>query len=255
MAPGNRWSYDWTFTMQIVPDDGPAEPPEILRERIDVEQGDWETHDGREYISETERYSGETGMNRSLLRQDRAGLYQLDRRAKTEGKSDHRPQITSAMQNLVQRIVGDTRVDPRCVEAHLARIARVRDMLRHAGTPNASPPGGVLPGEIQMLAYPLHPGASWGIRGAPRFAATVEAHEQFLGFSCYRIRIDNEFLDDDDFVRIWYSRCGTVGWRYHFSSIAYSDTGEQLGFLVSDDATDINELDIDRGGCAVEGAW
>jgi hypothetical protein len=107
----------------------------------------------------------------------------------------------------------------------------------------------VLEGEIQTLAYPMHVGSTWAIRGAPLFRATVETHEKFRGFSAWRVRIDSEFLQQDDYVHVWYSRCGELGHRFHFENEATSPEGIRIGRLVSDEIVDLIDLDISRGGC------
>ncbi|MGD8869529.1 MAG: hypothetical protein PVI01_18065, partial [Gemmatimonadales bacterium] len=231
LASGNHWTYDRTFSTIVVPEDGPPPPPELIEEQVFLDHIEQRVIGERTYILEREVYSSESGANERLLRQDRAGYYTLER-TKDDGKVAARPVLSGAQRNLVHRIAARYGADPASVQSHLTRIETVERMLRGL---HAAPPGGPDPGEIQTLAYPLHPGATWMIRPAPFFSATVEGRERVAGLSSWRVRIDNEFLGENDTVHIWYSRCGQVGWRFHFESIATNPQGNVIGTFVSDD--------------------
>ncbi len=130
-----------------------------------------------------------------------------------------------------------------------------------AGTPTASSgrPGEIFPWELQDLAYPLHPKATWFNRVEPFVVRSeVETHEVIdtpAGrFPCYRIRVDSELLDPTDRVVMWYGSCGRLALTVHTEVLALDvETGE-MARITSDEAERLTALslrDSSRGtsGC------
>lgn len=247
LAVGNHWTYDWSFATQLIPDEGTPEPPDVVTGTIDIDDVGLQTVGGYEYVVEEEDYSEDSGLNRGLRRQDRAGLYTLER-GKDEGKSPGRPVLSSAMRARAERLAARTGASVASITAHLTQVERIRRALRGF---NASPPGGPVSGEIRTLAYPLHVGASWVMLAVPSYTSTVEAHEMFNGFPAWRVRTDIEFFKDSDSAHTWFSRCGDVGRHIHFESIGVNEDGEPVGKLVTDEYTSLVDARVDRGGCDI----
>ena len=116
------------------------EPPVTFTNRIDLDHVEYRTIGDREYVLEREVFT-EGGATEYLRRQDRAGYYLLQR-PKDDGKGLGRPTLTSDMRARARRVARGTGATVASIEAHLARVERIRRLVRGLdGTPAAGPPG------------------------------------------------------------------------------------------------------------------
>lgn len=252
LEPGNHWTYDRTFTAVVIPDDGPPEPPFVIEEPLVRDQVEYHDVGDTRYVVERDTYGGDPESDEHLIRQDREGYY-LFERPKSQGKDAGGPVLSSRQRELARRIAARYGADPASIESHLARVEAVKRMARGFDRGAvAPPPGGPMAGELVALAYPLHPGATWVVEDEPLFTRTVEARERFEGVSAWRVRLDSEYLGENDVAHMWFSRCGEVGHRFHIEGIATDVNGERIGTIITDDVAWVRNIDIDRGGCDMD---
>jgi len=199
-------------------------------------------------------------------RQDGAGLYEADvesqlppvcagvtGRQTLDAEGVETPPGEAAWAGVEARLS-----DPAKQVAYRAAWERVQaraSVLRQAlgtarGIPRAAG-GGVEPGEITRLEYPLHPGARWVIRADPRFESIVEGAE-VLNLAVghvpgWRIRIDSVFLGQDDRVHVWYGRSGFLKLVAHFEGVATDASGNPIGRVISDESEVLTELALGGG--------
>jgi hypothetical protein len=78
---------------------------------------------------------------------------------------------------------------------------------------------------LQMLAYPLHTGATWIRSGEYDVPYRVEAHEvlemPFGMVPAWRIRVEEPSLEPGEEVRIWASRAGFLKSAEHYEGLMY----------------------------------
>jgi hypothetical protein len=250
MAPGNHWNYEGAFTTTIIPEGAAPDPPIVEPWTIQREQVDYQSLAGQDYMLEREVFIDAYGYSvvERHWRQDPSGYYLFDLEVSVQKGAD-RPVLTRARDRTANLAVRYG-ADPASMEAFFGRVEKLRRSLRgFAIAVTRSPPGGVAFGEITTLAYPLHAGATWVIREDPRFAATVEAHEQYHGYPAWRVRLDNEYLGENDFAYTWYSRCGEVGTYLHVENLYVGEDGTVLGAMILEDAGTLVDARIQRGGC------
>jgi len=249
LSPGNEWVYRHRFEMQLIPDDGPSDPPEVVVETVRRRQTDYREHEGTEYLLEEESVGFLTTAKR-LYRQDRRGLYEADVPL-IEGTKSDGPVLADRMLSIVSAVASRQDVDPACIARHLQRHAEVVAMVT-GSSPQPSPPGdGLQRDELLRLAYPLRPGAAWVVRDTPLFVSTVEGLDPRAGSPAYRIRMDSDLFGPDDLVHFWYGRCGFGGMRAHLEGVLVDLNGHRLGSIVSEETWDLVGVDIDRAGCVV----
>jgi len=145
---------------------------------------------------------------------------------------------------------------PPMVERAWRDHARRHEMLRRLLEPGfeATPrilerPGGPLPGESLLLAYPLHPKATWFKREEPFVVrSTVETHEWIdlpAGrFPSYRVRVDSEFLDPEDRVLVWYGPCGRLALSIHTETLALDTETGEVARITTDETEKLSDLAI-----------
>src|SRR5438132_5828003 len=260
---GNHWGYEFVFDLAVIPDTGPRGPTFGLRERRDRDLLCIEQLAGRSYVVERRSYPGGV-FDWVRYRQDGGGLYEADVLVEDPpvcaGLSGHKifdadvlPASTGeeAWPALAAKLA-----DPAQQAAYRAawdriqaRAAAVRRALEPGPTEAAR--GGVEPDELTRLEYPLHPGAHWVIRAHPRFESFVERAEALdlaVGHVlAWRIRVESEFLGQNDSVRFWYGQDGFLKLAAHFEGIATDPSGNLIGIVVADESELLDELAL-RGG-------
>jgi hypothetical protein len=254
LAVGNEWTYQRTFRIEVEILDGAGDPVaktfEGTGERRIIGR---EEISGREYFVEqsTLAVNGRPNvtMTRTRFRQDHAGLYVADVAADARSGSmplDLRP---GALMSPVAK---------RAWQEHARKLGTFRRLLE-PGLPDGEAlsgrPGGILPGEILFLSFPLHPKSAWFNRVEPFVVhSEVEAREVLdlpAGrFTCWRVRIDNEFLDPTDRVVVWYGRCGRLSSLLHAETLALDPETGEIARVTSDETERLTGLALlEPEGC------
>ena len=262
---GNMWTY--TGELVLVIDDGPPFVTETREVRSIVGT---EERFGREYVIEKQFNIDEDGDTLSpswyRYRQDRAGLYLADiaanepplgRFARGAYPGRVRDSRLERMARIWSRIsvrvsAEDRRAYNRAWENLCLKLRAIESVTgtdsRFAAL-SKGPPGGVLPEEITMLKYPLHPSQEWAIRDDPFYVgAAVETHVVLDlppgRIGGYRIRIDNSLFGPNDRALGWYGRDGFLGSEIHVESEILDPNGNPLGTMVLDDELFLGTLDL-----------
>lgn len=271
---GDRWSYDRTFSFQVIPASGEAESPQVLHSTIAAEIVGYEDMFGRRYTVQENREvedGGFSDLSWYRFRQDISGLYEAD-------VSIHQPPVlvvpnddrrrrevgyakaensTRTLQSclLATNVMLDQSPYRELLEQHLARHAAIREVVGQLLVSRgvAGPPGGVLSDEITRLRYPLSQGATWFIREQPLFKSTVEGPDRLdlpVGLrNAFRVRITPPGSGDNDEVFLWYSRCGRLKFYAHIESTGVIPAGNVIT-LVSTDEEVLTNIDVTgRDGC------
>ncbi len=255
LAIGNSWTYAGELSISM---EG-SEPYSISTNETRTIVGTEELFD-REYILEKQEIvkSGRDEIITYWLRyrQDRAGLYAADVSVNDPPgedrynirRLDHNSDPCCDRWTVLWKQLADNlkSVDDDVIERariiHFKKISAIDELLGR-NTKSAllasGPPGGILPDEIQRLRYPLHPKQEWIIRDTPLFYSVVESREVLdlpAGrMSGFKIRIYNEFLEENDIVYIWYSRCGFLSLYVHFETEMRDSEGNIIGTMISDE--------------------
>jgi len=262
---GNHWGYEFTLGLYTIPEGGPPGPVFGLSHGRDRDLVCVEDRAGRSYVVERRSYPGGV-FDWVRYRQDRAGLYEADVEsplppvcAGVTGRQTLDAEGVATLPGEAAWAGVEARLsDPAKQVAYRAAWERVQaraSVLRQAlgtarGIPRAAG-GGVEPGEITRLEYPLHPGARWVIRADPRFESIVEGAE-VLDLAVghvpgWRIRIDSVFLGPDDRVHVWYGRSGFLKLVAHFEGVATDPNGDPIGRVISDESEVLTELALGGG--------
>jgi len=259
---GNHWGYDHEVSVYIVPTGGPPGPVSSVRNRQDRDLVCLEPRFGRRYVVEQTSYGGSL-FSWLRYRQDGAGLYEADvsvgEPPVCASVSGHRifdtDDVPARSSEQAWTALAAKLANPAQQAAYRAawdriqaRAAAVRRALE-PGTQGAS--GGVESDEITRLEYPLHPGAHWVIRANPHFESIVERAEVLdlaVGHvTAWRIRIENEFLGQDDSIHFWFGRDGFLKSAAHFEGIATDPGGNIIGVVIADESERLDELSLQGG--------
>ena len=262
---GNRWHAESDFRATLTTPDGVVLTvvihADITREIIGTE-----TIAGRTYVVEqsvTDEDDPSGPFNSWIrYRQDAAGLYEADvdlsiPPALDSGESVSpinatRPETGGLPATFAERLPANQRdAYGAAWDVLQERVAAIRTAHALASrSAVATPPGGVLPGELTRLEYPLRPGATWVIRNDPLFGSTVEANgsiEVPAGkFPGSRIRITIDLLGPNDIIHEWFSRSGQLALRYHLESEATDVDGNPIGTLTADYDETLQDLSLVR---------
>jgi hypothetical protein len=257
---GNHWIYREVFVVKSVFVDGTPPVEATYQSAIDWELMCPETRFGRQYLvqKETTTTESEPFVSWFRERQDPRGLYGLEvydppacAPTSASGVRDGHAQLESSgrmsegdawreragSQLLAQlsRSMPAGRAATITTEIldHVERMrAQARDAGRHHGRP-----GGVQPGEILELSYPLRIGKQWVMRDddvhIERRVVGLEVRD-VLGQKtlAYRIRLLGDLFGDHT-IDLLYSRRGLVG----IEAIGTNDITDQEGNVIGTDFT------------------
>ncbi|MFI5372901.1 MAG: hypothetical protein ACHQ52_15205 [Candidatus Eisenbacteria bacterium] len=164
-------------------------------------------------------------------RQDRRGLYEPDVSIMDPPACDQPPpaRITTSPAELGARMA-DAAIARLPAGLDAAARIRVGNEIRRLSARAAAfeaamgPHGGVRPGEIQRLAYPLNVGRSWYVRNQPPdlvLTSEVLAHEtcEVPAGRWPTARIGLVWVGSfgpNDVAELWYGKTGLLRFRYHF---------------------------------------
>jgi hypothetical protein len=252
---GNHWSYDNTFTFQIVPFDGPPSDPSELDGTIDVDLVGTAQQSGREYViqRETNRSGSDVVVLDFLYRQDFSGLFNADRIAGDESAMDAgSPETVSGAGGGAQPVIAGSwsPSDRRAIAGALAKMETIRRIATHGAASVASGRGtpGPLEGEIALLRYPLHAGSEWQVREDPLVMDTALGMESLQlpagRFSGWRIQIESEFFGPNDRAFVWYGSDGLIRLSAHAEGVATDENGVPYARIVSDTEQRLTALSL-----------
>jgi len=253
LAPGNLWSYDRQFTVDVF---STGLPPNrfAYQATIEAEQTCVESIEGRSFQIERRRETAANGdefVTWLRLRQDRDGLYEYDLtgRPECEGAASMRAQRFSDASDPA------TELAARVPEVHrgMVRAAVERELLRVTALRSVL---GVIPSalasnEIQRLQYPLQTGAEWVLRDDPHITQRVEGADLIrtpMG-NVVGYRIDlvwTGFFGPNDRVTLWYGRQGMLGLEFHLEGEATDASGNLIGTIVSEEHQTLTALHLEN---------
>ena len=253
---GNRWHSLDDNIVQLIPDQGAAEPPFEDHGTIAVEMACTEAVGDRSYAVEHSTYASPIGGAETWVRyrQDHSGLYELDSDISTPGtcagaSAALRSGSTSPM-SLAERVMA-ARPEYRLYRSSFEQLERKRSALMTALRGGARPTAqqALLPGELTRLQYPLHAGEQWMIRVDPPFVATVEGSDLLElpagRFKGYRIHIEAPGLfGSNDRVFTWYDRHGALQLLAHLEGQWVDADGNILGKIVNDETRKLDDLTL-----------
>jgi len=261
---GDRWRYEVRYHVVIVTSTGPQTSLDTRTPLSDEIIGA-ETLFGRDYVVEEERSqppSGPSTVQWYRFRQDPSGLYLADVSplqppalpGAAPGAMSSRwstpATLESAGAGNIDRVVSNPG-QRAAFRLAWGEIARRMDAARTPAlaSAHAGRTGGPTEHEIQVLRYPLRPGAHWVTRSAPSLISeTVEgidllrlAAGRFLGF---RLREDADFFGPRDRVRQWYGRVGFLELIAHFQATATDDNGDSIGVAIGNQSMRLDAVDL-----------
>jgi hypothetical protein len=262
---GNRWTYAGEITIAI---DGGL--PSVIETREERSLIGTEERFGREYVLEERFDIDEDGDTLSPFwfryRQDRAGLYgadiaanepPLDGFAKASYVAGAVGSRSERMAGLWNRISRTVRAEDRdayyrgwealCLK--LRAIESATGMRARPTTVSQGPPGGVLPEEIALLKYPLHPSQEWTARDDPFYVFCAVLCHELLDLTPgrmngWKIEIDNTLFGPDDWAHVWYGREGFLGQAAHLEAQVLETNGNPMGTMVYDEHYFLESLDL-----------
>ncbi|NOT33072.1 MAG: hypothetical protein HOP12_02765 [Candidatus Eisenbacteria bacterium] len=243
---GNHWRYARTFQVCVqAAGSDDCVPFFASAATRDIVQECETTVDGRPYVVEsltdTDSAGASSRRGSNLLRQDRSGLYRWDGLLQSPPCGPSAAELSARVDReaaaAVEQLARDTRRSMTRQAAWGAvqfKRERVDELVHGRGW---SRPGGVLPGEISSLRYPLRRGATWVIRDAPRFTATVIALEHLrVGnrhLAAWLISVESELFGPDDVVRVRYSPSGFAGLETDLRATATDADGNPIETVIS----------------------
>lgn len=253
---GNRWAYEENDTFGIVATNGDTIGAGSVHQIRTVEATGTTVVGDRPYtvLRETIVIPEVPGVIQSydvLFRQDPTGLY-------VAGYSNFAPSdFRSLPLARIRRSVESGRLDP----ARRAICERALTALERMGAAAARiPDGGASDGsESRLLAYPLHPGASWDVLTEVHFVDTVEGPESLRlpagRFFSWRINEDTEFFGPpSDQVKLWYGPAGFLQLQTHLQGIFTDDLGNVIGVAYVNENRRLTNLDLAGRNPALESA-
>ena len=262
LSVGNSWAYRGGGQIRVIQDGVPTEP-DFTYDFTEARQLIGTTnHEGTTYVVEEQVhheipegiYGPFTWWVR--LRQDANGLFALDTllnappvleggRIVTQPAEDHTNLALRASLAAIPR----TGSHAIALE-HLAdRMVALREVARRGvGRNELGEPTGL---ELRQLVYPLRVGLSWSTRPDFPWPARVDRVE-ILNTpagrkTAYRIDINpgGTAVNEGEWVRVWYSREGYLGYSIHLSSEVTNENGEPTGeIFVADESMTVTSINI-----------
>jgi hypothetical protein len=261
---GNRWIYRNLVRIRVVPDDGSE--PTVSTEAF---TSDWEmfcseSRNGTEYrvMRNADLSPNGTSVAWRRYRQTGAGLFLINGdfelpppcarpdEPNARPASGTRPTRVDAFDALVAaRPAGEQaawRDALTRLEERMARIGAAAGLVP-IGLPR---PGGPLPGENTVLAYPLERKARWVVTEDQGFRveAEVEGLDALVTsvgrFSSYRIRLFSSFLGPNDWIRVWYGPAGFLQAIAHVELDAVTIGGTVIGTAFIDQRQFLTDIEL-----------
>jgi hypothetical protein len=227
---------------------------DLLGRTYVVQQQDWE---------ESSFLGDDSGTIWVRYRQERSGLYEADLCVSDPPGPEESPFCGDPL------LQAPSRISPKSVPPHLRdtwrkiqeKRAVLAGLVRGHGAPQGTrttgAPGGVLPGELTRLAYPLHRGTEWTIREDPLFLAEVISHDVIdvpAGrFPAWRVQISlPQFEAEGDEIYFWYGSSGFLKLYFHSVSEWTDPGGAVIGAFEWTETMDLTELHLEGGESAAQ---
>ncbi|HET9952591.1 MAG TPA: hypothetical protein VFS09_12430, partial [Candidatus Eisenbacteria bacterium] len=246
LGVGNKWIYSGSIREHVYDRGGT-----LVEVGIDVDYDEVRhligttQHEGLSYVVEETTHrsnlDGDGPPTRWWFRwrQDRAGLFGLDTvlfepppmgsALLPAGSPSQRGVYSGAPYAAHLQLRGVSAETRERLEARLGELRA----LAHGWVPTVS--GGAKPasrvdGELTELVYPVRPGAEWSIRSDfpwPARVAALEVLDTPAGnFPAARVDIFPPFqMNEDEWVRVWYSRSGYLGYWIRFVYLESDEPG------------------------------
>jgi len=261
---GNAWTYEGGGSARVL--SGGSQPPEDFSYAFTETRRLIGTthHEGTAYVVEEQvhhsvpesSYGPDTWWSR--MRQDRSALFALDTLLQSPPTIDEARVAASPAHGASHpyRIDSAAWLRNGSKDPALARFADRVEMMREAvrgiTRRDAGPaaPSGL---ELRFLVYPLHPGVSWSTRPDFPWPVWVDGIENLITpagkFSAYRIGV-NPFgttVHEGEWIYLWYSRQGYLGYSIHTFSLATGPDGQPTGAVyVLDDSMRVTSVQVAR---------
>jgi hypothetical protein len=258
LALGSSWDYRYEFSGVVLDLSGAPiasfSSTNTYEDRIVC----GEDSDGRHYDVSRRSWPDPTfAPSWTWYRQDREGLYTLDRFDRPACDNGPVPALRSAVH--VSEAPAPTWASVAGARPELAGSAAWRSAwdglvaraIAVQGLAGGGPVAeGIAPGEIRTLAFPLRPGQRWVIRDEPRFESWVEGPVRFTTlagtFACWAVRIHGELFSPQDVVRTYWGREGNLGLRGELFAEARDASGNRIGTIIAHQAATLTELHLER---------
>ncbi|HKO21227.1 MAG TPA: hypothetical protein VJX91_01110 [Candidatus Eisenbacteria bacterium] len=253
---GNAWNYEGGGSFRDITDGPPGDPLFTYAFTESHRLIGATSYEGASYVVEEQVHhevpedEGGPFIYWSRFRQDAAGLFVLDTLLTSPpsvGANAERAGLST-----VSRIERAALASGHPANPALQRLARRLDALKEAirvgGRSNASGPSGL---ELTELVYPLRVGQSWSIRPDFPWPARVDRVEGLDTPACritaYRIELDpfGTTVKEGEWVRVWWSRQGYLGYSIHFVDEETDADGQPTGKVyVSDEAMTVTGINL-----------
>jgi len=271
LAVGNHWTYDASFSV----DTGDPATTTTVHSTNEHELLCSEISESNRYVAELQRSVSDQGPSEFwvVYRQDARGLYEVDGagplfscgvspiRLGAEGTPAVDPFRSLAERNWAMRKPTASLARERWLQREWTRQVNLHQQIRAAlglapgQRPSPGPPGGVLPGEITRLLYPMHVGQQWTIRADPLFTSRVVARQRVNTpagtVDAYKIQITSDLFGPDDRVYTWYGRVGYVGLIANLKSVGADETGNPTA-VISEQREILTSFELQRALAAAE---
>ena len=257
LSIGNSWAYRGDGSLYRVRDGVPGEPELVYafteeRRLIGTTQ-----HEGTSYFVEEQTHgqipeADDPSMKWWLrIRQDKTGLYNLDTLLSNPPTPEaatvlpfHRGQDASITLAALRQ---SNRATP-ALERLAERLDRAREAARGFAQFASRTSSGL---ELTQLVYPLKEGASWSIRPDFPWPARVDRMESLdtpAGrITSYRIETNpgGTSIHEGEWLRLWWSRVGFVGYSLHLQSEQTDPNGDPTGEIyVADESMIATSISI-----------
>jgi hypothetical protein len=239
LTVGNRWEYVQHSAYQLIPNAGPAPPPELMVQVVAREIVGAITIQEKEYLVEL---TGNEGFGSyAYFRQDATGLYEwLPFRSPTAAVSRGHDALEKL--GLSARSPAERDAYRLAAVEMERRIARVHANLgRGAGTLSEPAPPGARTDEWTRLRYPLEFKSRWEVSSTAVFPLAVEvAGVDNLKLPPgtlrgYRLRrLTSVGLGPNDTVLMWYGTSGLLQIVAHVEFDAVDLAGNGVGRYLYD---------------------
>jgi hypothetical protein len=266
LGVGGEWTYEGGGAVTVVADgDPPVSDYKYAFTETHTLIGNTH-HEGTKYVVEEQvhheipegLYGPVTWYDR--LREDRTGLYSLDTLLQSPPPLDGGGGVKFAATLTERPFRFDVTAwrGARVGDASLVRLADRVELLREAvhgvlrGRRPPNTPTGV---ELRRLVYPLRIGTSWSIRPDFPWPARVDRFE-FLKtpagrIPAFRIEINpfGNLLQEGEWVRVWYSQFGYLGYSLHSFSEGTNTDGSPSGVTYAlDESMKVASIHFGRAG-------
>lgn len=242
---GNAWNYEGGGSFRDITNGEPGDPVFTYAFTESHRLIGTVNHEGTSYVVEEQVHhevpeDGDGPFTYwSRFRQDPAGLFVLDTLLIDPPSITTNADAARALSSRIERAALATGhpADP-ALQRLARRLDAVRGAIRAGGRVNASGPSGL---ELTELVYPLRVGQSWSIRPDfpwPARVDRVEGLDTPAGrITAYRIELDpfGTTVHEGEWVRVWWSRQGYLGYSLHFLDEETDANGQPTGNVFSAD--------------------